>query len=337
MGFGGAFTEAAAYIYSLLNKEQQKNVMDLYFGPEGLNYSIGRVHIGSCDFSLGSYNFDNVSGDFELKNFSISHDHQWLLPFIKDAFKTSKFPIRMYASPWSPPGWMKGNGHMIKTSVPGLKQSKEYFMSWSNYLSRFISEYQKEGIPMWGMTVQNEAEALVPWESCYYSPEDQRDFIKNYLGPIMSKNHPNLSIMIYDHNKDNIVPWVKTVYSDPEASKYIKGTAFHWYSGPQFENVLEAHDLFPEKFLLATEACNCPGVNIDDWVRGESYGYDIIGDLNSFAIGWVDWNLLLDMRGGPNHLNNFCDACLLGDTKKQTLHIQPTYYYMGQLSKYLIP
>jgi glucosylceramidase len=337
LGFGGAFTEASAYVYYLLDKKIQNRIMDLYFGADGLQYSVGRVHIGSCDFSLKSYNFDNFTDDFSLSRFDISHDKRQMIPFIKQALNTSKLPIKIYATPWSPPGWMKGNGHMVGTSEPGLKQDDAYHKTWANYLSMFITAYKKEGVDLWGMTVQNEAEAVVPWESCYYSPENERDFIKNFLGPIMSVDHPNLTIMIWDHNKDRVVPWVKTIFSDPEAAKYVKGTGIHWYSGSQFENVEEAHKLFPEKFILATEACNCPGVLLGDWSRGESYGYDIIGDLNAYAVGWVDWNLLLNAEGGPNHLNNFCDASLIGDVDNQILHIQPTYYYMGQISKFLLP
>jgi len=337
LGFGGAFTEAAAFTYSQLNPVIQKMILGAYFGPNGLNYSLCRVHINSCDFSLGSYNFDNITDDFNITHFDISHDKKWLIPFIKDALSASSYPINIYATPWSPPAWMKGNNAMIGTSVPGLKADEKYHSAWALYLSKWISTYKSEGIPIWGMTVQNEPEAIVPWESCFFSAENERDFIKGFLGPQMVKDHPDLTIMIYDHNKDHVYEWAKTIYSDPEASKYVHGMGFHWYTGSQFENVEMAHEVDPNKFLLATESCNCPGVLLDDWSRGESYGYDIIGDLNVHTVGWVDWNLLLDQQGGPNHLNNFCDACLIGDTVTQTLHFQPTYFYMGQISKYISP
>jgi len=156
------------------------------------------------------------------------------------------------------------------------------------------------------------------------------------LGPQLRKDHPDLKIMIFDHNKDHVVDWVRTIMTDPEASRYADGTAVHWYSGPDFENLGQAHNIAPSKFLLGTEACNCPP-SIGNWDHGESYGYDIIGDLNHWAVGWTDWNVLLDLQGGPNHLNNFCDAPILADLNNQKLVFQPPYWYMGQISRYITP
>jgi len=337
LGFGGAFTEASAYVYSLMSPGIQKQITHAYFSEDGLNYTVCRVHMDSCDFSLASYSEDDEAGDFSLSNFTIAHDQKWLIPFIQDALSVRTHPLKIFLTPWSPPAWMKGNGQMDGSSVPGLIQDPRYFSAWALFYSKFITAYANEGINIWGLTIQNEPEAEVPWESCVYTPEEERDFLKNYLGPQLAKDHPNITIMIYDHNKDHIVTWADTIYSDPEAAQYAHGTAFHWYTGSEFDNVQKTHDLFPDKFLLPTEACNCPGVNLSDWSRGETYGYDIIGDINSWAVGWVDWNLLLDLEGGPNHLDNYCDSNLVGDTDKQQLYFQPTYYFMGQFSKYVIP
>jgi len=335
LGFGGAFTEAGAYVYSVLNETLQQKIMDLIFGSNGQNYAIGRVHINSCDFSLASYNFDDVDGDYSLENFDISHEEKWLIPFIKQALDI-RGPLKIFATPWSPPAWMKGNGYMTGSSIPGLKQGDDYFQTWAVYYTKFLDAYALEGIDIWGITVQNEPENAAPWEACVYNPEQERDFIKNFLGPQLSKTHPNLTIMIYDHNKDHIATWAQTIYSDPEAASYVKGTAFHWYSGPQFENVQKTHDMFPDKFLLASEACTCP-VQLGNWGSGESYGNDIIGDLNAWAVGWTDWNMLLDTKGGPNHSGGGCDAGLIADIDNQELYIQSQYYYMGHFSRFLVP
>jgi len=336
LGFGGAFTEAAAYVYSQLNDSVQQQVMDLLFGPNGQHYGIGRVQMNSCDFSLASYSFDDIPNDFSLKYFDISHDKKWLIPFIKQALSVSDVPLKIFATPWSPPAWMKGNGKMTGSSYPGLKEGDNYHQAWALYYTKFLDAYATQGIDIWGITVQNEPENDAAWEACVYSAEQERDFIKNYLGPQLASTHPNLTIMIYDHNKDDVVNWAQTILSDPDAAQYVKGTAFHWYSGPQFENVLQVHNTFPDKFVLATEACTCP-VQLDGWENGEAYGYDIIGDLNSWSIGWTDWNLLLDITGGPNHLNNFCDAGLMIDIEAQELHIQPQYFYFGQISRFVTP
>lgn len=170
-----------------------------------------------------------------------------------------------------------------------------------------------------------------------YTAAEERDFLKNYLGPVLKKDHPDVKIMIFDHNKDHVVDWATTILSDPEAAQYVWGTGIHWYSGPQFENVLATHQKFPTKQILATEACNCGNVGKGDWGRGESYGIDILGDLNNWAVGWTDWNLVLNPQGGPNHLNNFCDAPILANAGQQSLLFQPPYYYMGHFSKFLPP
>jgi len=236
------------------------------------------------------------------------------------------------------PYWMKGNNNMNSSSFPCLKPGDQYNSTWALYFSYFLTEFQQQlGITFWGLTIQNEPEANQTFESCLWSPEEERDFVKNFLGPQLRADHPDVKIMIWDHNKDDIVKWAQTILSDPKAAEYIAGTAYHWYSGSQFNNVQTVHDQFPDYFLLATEACNCPGVSLGNWDRGESYGYDIIGDLNVWTIGWVDWNMLLDMQGGPNHVHNYCDAHLIGDASTQTVHFQPSYYYMGQISKFVLP
>jgi len=245
-------------------------------------------------------------------------------------------PIRLFGSPWSPPAWMKSIGQMDGSNHPGLIQDPKIFTSWALYLSKVVTEYGKIGINFWGLTIQNEPEYAANWEACCYTPENQRDFLKGYLGPQLRKDHPDLKIMIFDHNKDHVVDWVRTIMTDPDASRYADGTAVHWYSGANFENLGQAHNIAPSKFLLGTEACNCPP-SIGNWDHGESYGYDIIGDLNHWAVGWTDWNVLLDLQGGPNHLNNFCDAPILADLNNQKLVIQPPYWYMGQISRYITP
>lgn len=357
LGFGGAFTEAAAYMFSQLNDANKNAVIRAYFGDkadaEGANlidsasgdsiqldsikYSVGRVPVHSCDFSLESYSFDDYDGDFGIKYFNISRNYQWLIPMLKQSLESSEYDIRLFASPWSPPAWMKSNDQMTGSDLPCFKDGDQYLESWALYLSKFITAHKEEGINFWGMTVQNEPEFDAPWEACMYTPELERDFISQHLGPRMKADHPDLQIMIYDHNKDDIVTWVDTILSDPEAASYVAGTAFHWYSGFQFENLEEAHELHPEKFLLASEATNCPGVALGDWSRAEVYGFDILGDLNAWSAGWVDWNLVLDMEGGPNHLNNYCDSPIVVDVDNQLVFVQPMFYYLGHLSKFVPP
>jgi len=187
------------------------------------------------------------------------------------------------------------------------------------------------------MTVQNEPEYAAPWEACAYSAEQERDFVKHYLGPIMKENHPDMKVVVFDHNKDHIVQWADTIFGDNDTSQYVWGIGFHWYSGDEFEHLEQVHTKWPQKQLLPTEGCICPGVSLDNWTRGEVYGHDIMGDLNNWAVGWTDWNIVLNLQGGPNHLGNLCDAFLIADTDAQALHYQPAYYYFGHFSRYLTP
>jgi len=228
---------------------------------------------------------------------------------------------------------------MDGSSRPGLKSDTRYHSSWANYYVKFLQAYESYNISFWGMTIQNEPENAGAWESCVYDANQLRDFVRDYLGPIVHKAYPNIRIMTHDHNKDHCVIFADAVFADAAASSHVWGTAIHWYSGPQFDNVQTLHDHWPEKSILATEACNCGGVRLGDWPRGESYAIDIIGDLNAWAVGWTDWNLVLDQTGGPNHLGNLCDAPVIArlDLKPPQIYYQPNYYVMGHFSRFLPP
>jgi glucosylceramidase len=340
-GFGGAFTDAGGYVWSTLNKDLQNEVLEAYFGETGNHYTLCRTHIASCDFSLESYTYAPTPGDLHLRNFSLDPDRKHLLPFIKAAHAMTVNPIKMFATPWSPPPWMKINQQFDGSAKPyGLLDDPRIHHAYAKYISTYLTKYKAEGINFWGMTIQNEPEFAPPWEGCCYRPQDMLAHLKDYLSPVMRADHPEIKIMIYDHNKDHVADWVDAFFNpslDPAIRNLADGTAFHWYSGPQFENLAKAHEIAPDKFLLATEACNCPGVIYDDWPRGENYGTDIMGDLNNWAVGWVDWNMILNPQGGPNHLNGYCDSPIVGNATTQTIHFQPPYWYMGQFSRFILP
>lgn len=334
LGFGGAFTEAAAHTLSKISGELRQEVLRMYFDPEdGLAYNLGRVHIHSCDFALGNYSYVEEN-DKELKTFTIEHDRALIIPLIRDAMKQSGRELTLLASPWSPPAWMKSNRDMNH----GGKLLDEFRDSWALYYTKFIDAYQNEGIPIWGITVQNEPDAVQTWDSCIYSAEEERDFIKNHLGPVLHKaGMDQVRLLIWDHNRDIIVERARTVLDDPEAAKYVWGTGFHWYVSEEFENIGQVHDLFPDKHLLFTEGCQEGGCQIGEWFTGERYGRNMIGDFNNWCEGYLDWNLVLDETGGPNHVNNLCDAPVIMDTVNKKLIFNSSYYYIGQFSKYVHP
>jgi len=334
LGFGGSFTEASSSIYKELDEDKKEEIIESYFGENGNKYSMARTHINSCDFSLGNYAHVEDKNDLELKTFSLERNKISLIPMINDALKKRKNNIRIMASPWSPPAWMKTTGEMNF----GGKLKSEYRDTWANYYCKFIESCEKENIPIWGLSIQNEPEARQTWDSCIYTAEEERDFIKNHLGPALKKhNLLDRKIIIWDHNRDVMVERARTVLSDPGAAKYVWGTGFHWYCGDHFDNVQKVHDEFPDKQLIFTEGCQEGGPHIGSWDLGERYATSIINDLNRWTVAWIDWNLILNEQGGPNHVGNYCSAPIIVDTDSQDLLYQSSYYYIGHFSKFILP
>lgn len=347
VGFGGAFTDSAAFVFSKLNSTLQAKVLDMYFSKGGLQYNMGRLPIGSCDFSLDHYTYDEVVGDTNLTHFTIEHDKERIIPFIKQAIETrkkwNKKQLHILASPWGPPTWMKALKTKYCVSCEGCSINDEYKSTWALYFPKFISAYNDQNISIWGVTVQNEPGACpLDYEGLHFTPETEADFVAKYLGPVMKDHHPDVKILIYDHNKDKVVKWSETVYGNTEAAKYVWGTAVHWYSGDEFPNLQEAHEKFPNFPILATEATVAREKNPEDptWAHGEHYAHDMIGDFNNWVTGFIDWNLLLDRYGGPNHafakecegvIKCGSDAMLLADTDKQIIYPQVFYYYVGHM------
>lgn len=334
LGFGGAFTEATAYNLSKVSKENRDKVIKAYFDQkEGLGYSIGRVHIHSCDFALGNYTYIDEY-DETLDSFTIAHDEELIIPLIKDAEKVANQSIPLLASPWSPPAFMKTNNEMNH----GGKLLPKYYGLWARYYVKFIEAYQEKGLNVWGISVQNEPAAVQVWDSCIYTAEEERDFVKDHLGPTLHNNGlEDINVVIWDHNRDIIVERASRILEDEEAAKYIWGTGIHWYMCEDFELVGKVHDLFPDKHLLFTEGCQEGGVKLGEWFTGERYGRNIIGDLNNWNEGFLDWNLVLNEFGGPNHVGNYCDAPIIADTVEDEIHFNSSYYYIGHFSKYIRP
>jgi glucosylceramidase len=337
-GFGGAFTEAAASTFAKMDSEAQSAILKAYFDPvEGLGYSLCRTHINSCDFALDNYAYAEVPGDESLQHFSIERDRRTIIPLIRAAMQVAGRPIKFFASPWSPPAWMKTNGQMNF----GGKLKPEYRGVWARYYARYVKAYQEEGIPIWGLSVQNEPEVTQTWDSCIYSGEEERDFVRDFLGPtLVDEGLGHLRLIIWDHNRDRMFERAKIVYDDPQAAQYVWGTGFHWYVGDHFDNVQRVHDAYPDKALLFTEGCQEGGPHTGEWGLGERYARSMINDLNRWTVGWVDWNLLLNEQGGPNHVGNYCSAPILADTRLCTLEgvlLQSSYYYIGHISRFIRP
>lgn len=334
IGFGGAFTEATAYTLSRMSSENRSKAIAAYFNREtGHGYNMGRVHIHSCDFALENYTYVEDNDEL-LETFSIDRDKEMIIPLIQAAEAERGTPIELLASPWSPPAWMKTNGEMNH----GGQLKPEYASLWAVYYAKFLKEYRKLGLTMWGITVQNEPAAVQVWDSCIYSAEEERDFVKNHLGPTLHREGlQDVKLLVWDHNRDIMEERVAPIFEDPEAARFVWGTGFHWYVSEAFGNVGAVHKRWPDKHLLFTEGCQEGGVHLGDWQPGERYGRNIMGDLNNWNEGFLDWNLVLDETGGPNHVGNLCDAPIIADTVNDVLHFNSSYYYIGHFSRYIHP
>ena len=341
LGIGGAITDASAEGFAKLPVAKQQELLDAYYSKDkGLGYSLARTTIHSSDFSSSSYTYV-TEGDKDLRSFSIDRDKQFRLPLIKKAIQAAGGKLNIFASPWSPPAFMKDNNSMLQ----GGKLRPEFYQPWANYFVNFIKAYEKEGVPVWGVTIQNEPMATQRWESCIFTAEEERDFLKNNLGPTLAKEGlSGKKIIVWDHNRDMITQRANTILDDPEAAKYVWGIGFHWYENwsgglPMFENVAKVHEMYPEKHLIFTEGSveKFNAANYQSWPNAERYGRSMINDFNSGTVGWTDWNILLDETGGPNHVANFCFAPIHSDTRTGQLIYTPAYYYIGHFSKFIKP
>lgn len=335
VGIGGAFTESGGYVLSKMGPGARKKIVDAYFHPKtGMGYTLCRTHINSCDFSLDNYSSDDVDGDLELKHFNIERDRKYLIPFIRDAQKVSGNSFKLLASPWSPPKWMKTNGQMNR----GGKLKADCGDAWALFYAKYVKAYRKQKIDIWGLTVQNEPEATQRWDSCIYTAEEERDFVRDHLGPTLKKQGlSKLKVIIYDHNRDHIYDRAKTVFSDKQANKFTWGIGYHWYVSDEHANVNRVFREFPDKRIIFTEGCIEGGAKPGQWDRGEIYARSMINDFNNGASGWIDWNMVLDINGGPNHAENFCEAPVLVDLEKNNVVYQSSFYYIGHFSRFVRP
>ena len=364
-GFGGAFTESSAYLLNQMSPEKRDQIIKAYFSNEGAAYSLTRTHMNSCDFSLSNYSYTAVEGDTELEHFSIDHDKDDLIPMIKAAQEASKDGFKLFGSPWTAAPWMKDNNSWV-----GGKLKPEYYNTWALFFSKYADAYKAEGIDIWGFTVENEPMGNGNnWESMVFSPEEMTLFVQKYLGPILeAKGQEDLVILGFDQNRGDLKEWVDVMYKDEASSKYYDGTAIHWYESTYDyfpEELQYAHHKAPNKHLIQAEACvdsEVPAWKDDAWYWSKEatdwgfdwrepakkylhpkyapvnrYARDIIGCLNNWVDGWVDWNMVLDRQGGPNWFKNWCVAPIIVDPEQDEVYLTPLYYVMSHFSKFIRP
>ncbi|XP_069041096.1 lysosomal acid glucosylceramidase isoform X2 [Lepisosteus oculatus] len=348
-GFGGAMTDAAAINILSLSRATQDQLLGAYFSKEGIQYTVVRVPMASCDFSTREYTYADTPDDFELRKFSLAkEDTEMKIPLLQRAQALSPQPLSLFASPWSAPAWMKTNGDLNGKGTLKGEPGNKYHKTWAQYYTRFLDEYRRYNLSFWAVTAENEPTAGLlanySFQSLGFTAERQRDFIARDLGPALARSaHPATQLLILDDNRLLLPYWAKVVLSDLQAARYVHGIAVHWYLDglvPADLSLGTTHRLFPEYYLFGSEACvgSMPwdrGVWLGSWERGEQYSHDIMQDLNHYVTGWTDWNLALDQGGGPNWVKNFVDSSVIVDASRDVFYKQPTFYSIAHFSKFL--
>ena len=377
-GFGGAITESVAYLLQQMDKETSDALLTDCFGAEGNRLKFLRMHMDSCDYSLEEYAaVADPIADPNLDTLTIERDKKYAIPFIKRAMEISPEPLSILVSPWSPPAAWKTppakpkndasvyGGGLISAFLPqvdyetpqrcnGGSLKPEFYPSWAKYLVKYIQAYLSEGLPVTMLSVQNETVAATNWDSCVWTADEQKTFLRDHLYPAMEEAGliDQVKIFIWDHNKERVLEYAREIIDDV-TDKMIGGIAFHWYSGDHFEAVKIADELFPNKILMSSECCclHAPGQSnmLAAFIGGGSdapetveyndaaaYAHDIIGNLNVGMNRWIDWNICVDKNGGPRHkMGGFTGPIVANDdgTYRKTI----TFDYIGHFSKYILP
>ncbi len=332
-GFGGAFTQSAALAMAKLPQVEQEKLLDGYFAKEGIGYTVGRLPMGSCDFSVSAYSYVQ-EGDRTLESFDVSADDATVFDMVRRAQEREP-QLALFASPWTPPPYMK-----TVTEWQGGSLNPAYADLWARYYGKYVAACKKRGIRIQAFTVQNEPRHHQMWESCNYTKEQEIAFVNEYLAPVLKPL--GVKIYAYDHCKERVFDRAKYAYANSDA---VDGIAFHWYSGDCFEELRMTYEKFPNKELIMSEGCvplsTLPPSLQTQWEAAERYTRDIIGNLNAGLTSFCDWNLTLDENRGPSHFREgrYCvaDAPVISDGAMGKVVFQPSYYAIGQFSKYVRP
>lgn len=360
-GFGGAITDSVASVWSKLEADLQQKVVDLLWGSTGQQLNLGRLTIGATDFSTVMYSYAEPHDDYEMRNFTLKHDDESGFIELAQKAQAANPQLEWVSSPWSAPSWLKRNADMRNSKSPGLVQTDEAQTAYALYLSKYFTEMKKRNINVTRMTVQNEPHVKGQFAATYpsmgFTPEQERDFLRDYLGPKLRADHPELKIFVNDDQKTNegkpmMTDYMSTIMQDDEAARYVDGVAFHWYGDnlDNYQALVEVHDKYPDLPLLATEATlmapMMQHVGTTPWKEAQKYAFDIIADMNAWTSGWIEWNVLLDSSGGPTCIGpahtgectpkvGHCDAPILADTSKQSIEIRDSYWFMGHFSRFI--
>lgn len=336
-GFGGCFNELGYTSLSSLSAEKRGEIMKELFSPDACNFRFCRLPMGANDFSLDWYSFDETAGDFELRDFSIQRDEKYIIPFIREA-QTYQKDLELFASPWSPPTWMKTPAVY---NFGRLNSDAQTLDAYARYFVRFVQEYQAHGIGINRVCPQNEVFANQKFPSCLYTGELMRDFVRDHLGPLMEKGCPDTEIWLgtingpYDDYLDgdwlrqNYNAFTSIILKDAEARKYLHGAALQWGG----KHMLDQLRLSYPDFDFFQSECECGnGKNSYDSIL---YLYEQMWRyFQAGARAFVYWNLSLNQTAGSTW-GWFQNSLVTVDEKTGESHYNPEFYMMKHFSAFV--
>ncbi|XP_050353713.1 putative glucosylceramidase 3 [Nymphalis io] len=345
-GFGGSVTDSAGINWKSLSPAAQKHLINSYCSEDGLEYSMIRVPNSSTDFSTRSYAYNEYPvNDTKLTNFTLApEDILYKVPMIQACMKAAKVDVDVITATWAPPSWM-----LVKEQISGLRYlNEDYHQAYADYQCKFAELYNQQGIKIWGLSAANEP--LLPFiyelkqEAQIWSTKKMAKFFKNNLGPtIRNCSVKDIRIMAADDQRFTLPTLFDDISKIDGVLDYIDGVAVHFYYDETTHPAILARlsKKHPDKFILSTEACagylptDKLKVDLGSWKRAKTYIKDILENLNYNLVGWIDWNMCLDMKGGPSWVKNYVDSPIIVDAQNQEFLKQPTFYAMGHFSKFV--
>lgn len=255
-GFGGSLTDASCWLFrNRLTNAKRAEILGKLFGSNGINLSLLRQPLGASDFNWEAWSFDDTplnDDDFNLNYFSLWREDAYIRPVLDEALNVTRGRIKLFASPWSPPAWMKTNRH-LNGNIGGILRPDCYNV-YAEYFVRYLRDYLRKGTPVYAITVQNEPLYAPAYPGMLMSENEQATFIKNYLGPKLAENNLNTKIVAYDHNFDSRgIQFATTILSDLAANRYISGVGFHTYAAPNHGAMTTLYNTF-QKDIWISEA-----------------------------------------------------------------------------------
>lgn len=331
-GFGACFNELGWIALGKLPAAERDKAMAALFGADGCAFNLARIPIGASDFAESAYSLADTRDDFELKHFSIDRDRKLLLPFIKTAMALRP-DLKCWASPWSPPAWMKTNDSY---SAGSLRWEPSIRKAYANYLATWIEAYRSEGVSVYALSPQNEPNILNVYPTCGWTGAQLRDFIVDDLGPTLRSRTPDVELWLGlngdpPNNGHNANDRLITVLGDPRANALIAGIAFQYDSRNQIGT---ANFLYPDKKLMQSETECRSGAN--SWADAQSLYAQIKRYLDNGAGSYFAWNMVLD----PSGMSTWKwkqNALITADDKSGTIVLNGEYFVMRHFSQFIKP